>query len=248
MNTNSSQELIAKYRNYEGFAELTLDNYNQLSGPEGNLIHLIAEIGTVEELDLLVAAGADINARNKTDYTPLHCAARTGRFDMAEKLLALGANPNKRGKYYDTPEEVARENDHPALADLFIPIDTPLQNLITKYRDHMDFAELDMRDINQQSYPDDDALIHLVTRVGTLDEIELLIASGAKVNAIGDMGYTPLHYATLAGRLDVAEWLLMHGADPSIKCEHGYTAEAVARSIGYEDVVDLIHRARAAAY
>ena len=37
--------------------------------------------------------------------------------------------------------------------------------------------------------------------IGGPDEIELLVQSGAKVNAIGDMGYTALHYAAVDGRL-----------------------------------------------
>ena len=92
-----------------------------------------------------------------------------------------------------------------------------LQELIANYRYHVDFAELDLTDINQQSYPDDDALIHLVARVGGPDEIALLVASGARVNAAGDMGYTPLHYAVLKGRLDVINTLLGLGADPLLR-------------------------------
>jgi ankyrin repeat protein len=118
--------------------------------------------------------------------------------------------------------------------------ETPLQALIAKYRYHTDFAELDLTDINQQSYPDDDALLHLVARVGGLDEVELLIASGARVNAIGDMGFTALHYAAMKGHFKMAKKLLDLGANPSIKNEWGETAEVVALYGGHVDLAKLL--------
>lgn len=100
---------------------------------------------------------------------------------------------------------------------------TPLQGLIAKYQQHYwEFAELDLNDINQPR-SDGDALIHLVASYGGRDEIVLLVASGADVNAVGDMGYTPLHNAAVKGRLDVINTLLALGADPRIKSEFGST-------------------------
>jgi len=118
--------------------------------------------------------------------------------------------------------------------------ETPLQALIAKYRWHMDFAELDLTDINQQSYPDDDALLHLVARIGGLDEVDLLVASGAQVNAPGDMGFTALHYAAMEGQLKMAKKLLDLGANPSIKNEWDQTAEVVAVNGGHADVAKLL--------
>ena len=120
--------------------------------------------------------------------------------------------------------------------------ETPLQALIAKYRYHTDFAELDLSDINRQCYPDDDALIHLIARVGGPDEIQLLTASGARINAIGDMGYTPLHYATMKGRIEVANKLLALGADPSIRNELGDTPMDAAINGSHADMIKLLKR------
>ena len=117
-----------------------------------------------------------------------------------------------------------------------------LQALIDKYRYHMDFAELDLTDINRQCYPDDDALIHLVARVGSPDEIQLLTASGARVNSIGDMGFTPLHYAAMIGRIEIANKLLALGADPSIRNEFGETPMEVAINGSHADMIKILKR------
>jgi len=119
---------------------------------------------------------------------------------------------------------------------------TPLQALIAKYRDYPDFEELDLTDINQQSYPDDDALIHFVARIGSLEELDLLVQSGARVNALGDMGFTALHNAAMTGRSEMAQKLLDLGANPSIKNEWGQIAETVAVHGGHAELAKLLRR------
>lgn len=121
--------------------------------------------------------------------------------------------------------------------------DAELQTMIAKYRRYPDFAELGLSDINQQCYPGDDTLLHLVTRRGGVDEICLLVASGANVNAKGDIGYTPLHYAALRGRLDVVTKLLALGADPSLRDEWGDTPLTIALAAGHAEVVRLLQKA-----
>ncbi len=117
---------------------------------------------------------------------------------------------------------------------------TPLQVLIARYRYHIDFAELDLTNINRQCYSDDDTLLHLVARVGTVEEIDLLVASGARINSIGDIGYTPLHYAAMKGRLDVTKKLLALGANPKIKSEFGETPLDVADNGKHAQIAKLL--------
>lgn len=118
--------------------------------------------------------------------------------------------------------------------------ETPLQALIAKYqRSHWEFAKLDLSDLNQQ-ISDGDALLHLITCVGSLDEVELLVVSGARVNAPGDMGFTALHLAAMKGDLKMAKKLLDLGANPRIKNEWGQTAEVVALIGEHADVAKLL--------
>ena len=120
--------------------------------------------------------------------------------------------------------------------------ETLLQALIAKYqRSHWEFEALDLEDINERR-SDGDALIHLIAFVGGPDELDLLVRSGAKVNAIGDMGYTPLHYAAMEGRLKVAEKLLALGADPKIRNEFGTTPAETALIHEHKDVAKLLKR------
>jgi ankyrin repeat protein len=67
--------------------------------------------------ELLLAAGADVNAVQADGYTPLHEAAQNGERDMAERLVAAGANPGARLDDGSTPADSARRAGHRALAN-----------------------------------------------------------------------------------------------------------------------------------
>jgi len=133
-------------------------------------------------------------------------------------------------------------NEFRGICDNYMENETALQALIAKYRDHAEFEERDMTDINQQCHPDDDALIHLVARIGSADELDLLARSGARVNAPGDMGFTPLHNAAGFGRTQIVEKLLALSADPDIQNEGGRTPEEMALSGGYTETARLLER------
>ncbi|MGB9596446.1 MAG: serine hydrolase, partial [Candidatus Poribacteria bacterium] len=52
---------------------------------------------------------------------------------------------------------------------------------------------------------------------GLLDDVELVLAYGADVNATDEIGLTALHRATMGGRKDIVDLLIKNGADPDIK-------------------------------
>ncbi|WP_193370177.1 ankyrin repeat domain-containing protein [Pelagibius marinus] len=83
----------------------------------------------------------------------------------------------------------------------------------------------------------DDTPLHLVTGWGDVEAVAKLVAAGAKVNARGDKGMTPLFYAT---SIKVADLLLTAGVDPTVISELGGTAEKFLRNIGYGEVADYI--------
>ena len=118
-----------------------------------------------------------------------------------------------------------------------------LADIIKKYSRHPQFLGLNVTDVNQPGAVDD-TLLHIAARKGELDDVKVLVACGAKVNAIGDMGGTPLHDAAAKGRVEVVAFLLASGADPNIKDEFGNTAADWAKEENHNDVRKLLQEHR----
>ncbi|MGE0360296.1 MAG: ankyrin repeat domain-containing protein [Vicinamibacterales bacterium] len=72
--------------------------YNELVGWQGGLTPLLFAVrqGSREAVDVLLAAGADVNQVSAGDKSsPLLIALANGHFDLAMHLLDTGANPNQ---------------------------------------------------------------------------------------------------------------------------------------------------------
>ena len=66
-------------------------------------IHKAASGGNIEAVKQHLAAGTDVNAKNKRGRTPLYSAVEEGRKKMVELLIAEGANVNAKSRFGVTP-------------------------------------------------------------------------------------------------------------------------------------------------
>jgi ankyrin repeat protein len=64
---------------------------------------------------LLIAAGADVNARHQGGFTPLHTTAHIGDVDLTRLLLDHGADPSVANDDGKTPADIARAQGHAAV-------------------------------------------------------------------------------------------------------------------------------------
>jgi ankyrin repeat protein len=120
-----------------------------------------------------------------------------------------------------------------------------LAAVIKKYQGHPEFLGIDIVDPNEPGAVDD-TLLHLTARTGDLKGIEVLIASGAEVNSIGDLGNTPLHQAAMMGKVDSVRKLLQLGADPSLRNKFDQTAEEVAKLGGHHEIAEILKEVHSA--
>ena len=61
---------------------------------------------------VLIAAGADVNATQRHEFTPLHAAAKHGDTELVELFLSAGADPTARTEAGDTPADTAEAAGH----------------------------------------------------------------------------------------------------------------------------------------
>ncbi|MDP6679983.1 MAG: ankyrin repeat domain-containing protein, partial [Verrucomicrobiota bacterium] len=153
-----------------------------------------AKEGNIETVKQHLTAGADVNAKTESGWTPLHEAARSARKEIGELLIAKGAEVNAQGQYMATPLHYAAGEGHKEVVEL----------LIAKGAD-----------VNAKEGVGGGTPLLWAASSGHKEIIEMLIAAGADVNAKSESGIftgnTPLDWAIKYKRNETAALLRKHG-------------------------------------
>ncbi len=79
---------------------------------EATPLHYAVHEGHKEVVELLIANGAVVNAKDHEEWTPLHFAAIKGLEEIAELLIANGADVNAKDDDGDTPLDYAHRRKY----------------------------------------------------------------------------------------------------------------------------------------
>jgi ankyrin repeat protein len=181
-------------------------------------LHLAAQEGHKDLVELLLANGADVNAESSFGLTSLHVAVE--HKDVVELLLANKVEINAKASDGETPLHMVSKSDHKDVVELLLA----------------NRAEVNAK-ANDGRTP-----LHYAADTGHKEVVELLLANKAEVNAKANDGRTPLHYAPDSGHKDVAELLLANRAEVNAKTNHGETPLLLALKSGHKDMVELLRQ------
>jgi len=210
-------------------------------------IHVAAFLGDIEKVKSFIEAGADVNTKDGTGFTPLHCAAMAGHVNVAKLLIDKGAavsvEPNQGSR---TPLYWAIKNKHKDVAKLLIDKGADVSSIHLLYYacwyGYRDFVELFIQkgaDANSKYWGD--APSHYAIWGGYADVLELLLAHGADANAKDTDGWPLLHYAAGSGSMDMTKMLLDKGAEPNVREDKGaQTPLHRAADKGHAAVAELL--------
>jgi ankyrin repeat protein len=165
--------------------------------PDGALAQACID-GNIGAVKRHMAAGTNVNAKNKYGWTPLYWASSSGHKEVVELLIANGAYVNPIADVGDTPLDGAIKYKQNETADLL--------------RKHGGKTGIWLRAGES---------IHVATSAGHIEAVKHHLAAGTDVNAKDYKGMTPLHKAAWNGHTEVAELLIAKGADVNAKCESG---------------------------
>lgn len=152
-----------------------------------------------------ISMGADVNARNVMDRTPLHEACIKNRPAIVRMLLDAGARVDIAG----LPSAHDWDLLQAACADGY----TDIARLLLSHG-----AKVEVPDAAGRRP------LHLACENGYPDITQMLLDAGAEVNTQDDHGCTPLHLACSEfGYVNSAPLLLEKGADATVRDDTGYT-------------------------
>ena len=219
--------------------------------------------GHLAVVDLLIKAGAHVDALTVYDETALITVCKSKNMDIVNLLIDNGANLFSKtadlrtvlmqASFYGLTDLVARIISN-------IPPDRPqhVRNYLNQREDinqktalmlacegeHKDKdivrllidngADVDAKDDNGKT-----ALI-LATMGGRTDMVDLLIKADADMDAKSNYGNTAMMMACDRGDTDIVRLLIDNGADMDAKDNHGYTAMMIAIEMGYSSHKDIL--------
>lgn len=144
-----------------------------------SVLHIASRDGVLEVARVLVAAGADVDRRNKNQETPLMMAALGGHLSTVQFLLSKDAQINQPGW---TALLYAATNGHVEIVRLLIEnhayIDSSPSNGLTS--------------------------LMMATRGGHTDTVKLLLDEGADASLKNDLGDTAYDWAMRGGNTNIA--------------------------------------------
>jgi ankyrin repeat protein len=99
-------------------------------------------------------------------------------------------------------------------------------------------VNVNAKNINGDYY--EDTPLHIATRKGNKEIVELLIAHGADINMPNYDDNTPLHIATMGGNIEIVELLIARGADINLPNYDEDTPLHIATRKGNKEIVELL--------
>ena len=188
--------------------------------PDGSTaLHWAVHYDADDQVELLLAAGADVNRANDYGVMPLYLAATNGSATVVERLLTAGAPADAALPTGETVLMAAARTGRPAA----------IQALLAKGADPN----------GRQTSKGQTALMWAAAE-GHLDAARLLLDSGADLSARATSGFTPLMFAAREPSLDLVRMFVERGADVNASAADGSTPLLVATVRGHVEIATYL--------
>jgi uncharacterized protein len=185
-----------------------------------------AESGSVERVARLLAQGADTEARDEHERTPLLLASTFDHVEVARLLVEAGADPDALDDRHDTPWLVTGVTGSVAMGEVLLAAG----------------ADLTIR--NRYG----GISVIPASERGHADYVRWVVSTPIDLDHVNDLGWTAMLEAVVLGDgsapyVDIVRALLAAGADPSIADGDGVSPLAHAEARGQSAVAELLRRA-----
>lgn len=219
---------MARERGFDQLERIltTVTTAERPADPDAALL-AAARAGDADAVAVALRAGADTEARDEHDRTPLLLAATHDHVDVARVLVAMGADPDALDDRHDTPWLVTGVTGSVAVLEALLPAgpDLTIRNR---------FGGLSPIPASERGH------VAYVRRV---------VDTEVDLDHVNDLGWTALLEAVILGdggrdHQEVVRILLDAGVDPTIADHDGVTALQHAERRGFDEIAALLRGAR----
>lgn len=212
-------------------------------------IHYAAYLGKIEYLKILVTRGADINARNKSDETPLYKAIENNHEDIAIYLIEHKADPNIITKNNKTPLVLAVDLSLIKIINMLVvsadDVNIGKAILLAIEKNKPDIMKILINGAKTITYGD--IVLRWACEKNNINLVQILINKEVSVNSKSNSEKTALQICAEKGYLEIARLLIDAGADVNAVFipwarigDTAYTALIYAIDAGHVDLVKLL--------
>ena len=177
------------------------------------------ESNNLEMVNLLIDAGANVNAETRYKITPLSLACKNGNAAIIERLLKAGVDPNSTSEEGQTALMTAALNGKVDAIKMLLAHGAKVNAT--------------------EPYKGQTALMWAAGE-GNSDAAALLIEFGGDVKAKSKAGFTPLLFAVMNNQIPATKVLLEHGANVDDRSVDGSTTLNMAIINAYYDMASVL--------
>jgi len=178
--------------------------------------------GNIKAVKQHLAAGTDVNAKNRDGVTPLHTAAANDYKEIVELLIVEGANVNATNVDGWTPLFGAAVLGKNKIVELLIAKGADVNAKDKDGETPLDIATHPKTAALLRKHGGKHSIFGAAAQ-GNIEAVKEHLADGADLDAQDTDGDTPLHDAAMRDHKEITELLIDAGADVNAKDVNGKT-------------------------
>lgn len=186
-------------------------------------LHTAASLGNVEQVKGLIDFGATIDVTDGSQKTPLLLSAEMGKLAVAQTLIARGAHINAADNQGIMPIHASCKNGHCDIVAFLMEKGASVLSTDSNNKSALEYAlsyknfsdssvilaiQLALKKKHEADAAAQGFALHRAVQNASIDEIEKLVADGAKLDELDKVGNTPIHYASAHTNPEVLKALL----------------------------------------